>query len=490
MQMQLDGGTWVIGSRLADGEGGFGQVFDVVNAEGVAAVAKLVPKDPGAERELLFGDSLAAAEYRNVVPVLDKGEHLDHWVLVMPKADRSLARHLAQLSGPLQVAEAVEVLTDIVTALADLDGHVVHRDLKPANVLLLSGTWCLADFGIARYAEDATVTNTRKFNLSPPYAAPEQWRLERASNATDMYAFGVMAYEILSGERPFLGPDFRSQHLNDPAPTLTSGTLALRALIEECLWKPPAMRPTAANALQRLANATRVPATGGESRLAQVNQAESERLAHDHAAASHGQETERQRTEMFGIATATFASIVTPLRAAIEAHAPLAEFEPMRSGSNMMFVAHLQAGKLGVSVPFRVGEWQGPFDVLAHAQITVLRSGRDTTGYEGRSHSMWFCDAREAGRYGWYELAFMESPFSRAQPAVEPDARTPDEAAIAFGGVTGSMQLAWPPTEIDRTDPADFVDRWTGWFADAAEGRLQRPSAMPERPTAGSWRRS
>lgn len=489
MKMHLENATWVIGAPLPDGQGGFGQVFDVIGPDGRAAVAKLVAKDPGAERELLFGDSTVAMQYRNVIPVLDKGEHENHWVLVMPKADRSLFAHLADAGGPLEMAEAVEVLTDIVTALSDLDGHVVHRDLKPANVLRLNGKWCLADFGIARYAEDATGINTRKYSLTRPYAAPEQWRLERATSATDIYAFGVIAFELLSGGRPFGGPDFRSQHLNEPAPALGGGTPALRSLVEECLWKPPAMRPKAANVLQRLANATRTPSTVGESRLAQVNQAESERLAQDHAAESEGQERERERTEMYAVAATSFDSVITPLRAAVETHAPLAQFEPAQRHPPMTFVANLGAGRMGVSVPTKLESWSGPFDVIAYASVSVIMEG-GAPGYKGRSHSIWFCDAQKAGRYAWYEVAFMESPLTGGSRAVAPYSRTPDEGSIALGGVMGTEQLGWPFTEIDRSDPTDFVDRWTGWFADAANRRLQRPSTMPERATGGSWRRS
>ena len=237
--------------------------------DGNAAVAKFVTKEPGAERELLMGDSLKATEARNVIPVLDIGEHNNKWVIVMPKADRSLLAHLQSAGGPLPVSEAVDILTDIATALADLaagDPAIVHRDLKPGNVLRLDGRWCLADFGIARYAEATTGPDTRKWNLTRPYAAPEQWQLERATAATDVYAFGVMAYEMLSGHLPFPGPDFRQQHLTLPAPTLTSATPRLRTLIEECLyrwrWRGP-RRPTSWRDLSPPANSRRRQAPRG-----------------------------------------------------------------------------------------------------------------------------------------------------------------------------------------------------------------------------------
>ena len=84
---------------------------------------------------------------------------------------------------------------------------MVHRDLKPENVLFLDGHWCVADFGISRYAEASTAPDTRKYALTPAYAAPERWRNEHATSATDVYSLGVIAFELLTGARPFPGPD-------------------------------------------------------------------------------------------------------------------------------------------------------------------------------------------------------------------------------------------------------------------------------------------
>jgi serine/threonine-protein kinase len=122
-------------------------------------------------------------------------------------------------------------------------------------VLLLNGLWCLADFGISRYAEASTAPDTQKHALSAPYAAPERWRGERATSATDIYSLGIIAFELLTRSRPFQGPDpshFRDQHLHaDPSP-LTAGPPALRAMVGECLFKAPGARHRTANILARL----------------------------------------------------------------------------------------------------------------------------------------------------------------------------------------------------------------------------------------------
>src|SRR4051812_20860511 len=109
----------------------------------------------------------------------------------MPRADRSLRGHLAATGQILTFYDALTVLIDVTAALVDLDGKVVHRDIKPENILLLDGAWCLADFGISRYAEASTARDTHKWSMSPPYAAPERWRSERATSASDVYALGV-----------------------------------------------------------------------------------------------------------------------------------------------------------------------------------------------------------------------------------------------------------------------------------------------------------
>ena len=148
---------WTLGPQI--GKGGFGRVFEAVGEDASLAAAKFIPKEPGAERELLFEDLTGV---RNVVPIIDSGEWDVHWVLVMPRATTSLRAHLTERSR-LSAAETVAILTDIVTALADLKSRVVHRDIKPENVLLLEGQWCLADFGIARYAEASTAVDTHKW---------------------------------------------------------------------------------------------------------------------------------------------------------------------------------------------------------------------------------------------------------------------------------------------------------------------------------------
>ena len=240
---------WTLGKRI--GSGGFAQVYEASSGD-EHAVVKLVPKAPGADRELLFAD---LGSPRNVIPIIDGGEYGRFWVLVMPRAETSLREHIVASGNQLSLDAAVEVMKDVCDALVDLDGKVVHRDLKPENVLRYHGHWCLADFGISRYAEATTAPDTRKFAWTPPYAAPEQWKIERATSATDVYALGVMTYEMVAGGRPFRGPsreDFGDQHLHAAPPPLTGVPPSFASLVDECLYKAQGARPSPGNIRPRL----------------------------------------------------------------------------------------------------------------------------------------------------------------------------------------------------------------------------------------------
>ena len=489
MEIQLDGDAWTLGDPLAAGEGGFGKVYEVHADGGSAAVAKFVRKIPGAEREMLIGDSLQARPFRNIIPIIDHGEHGDFWVLVMPKAERSLEDYLQSLDAPPSIAETVSILTDISTALEDFEGVVVHRDLKPANILLYNGTWCVADFGISRYAEATTAHDTRKLNLTAQYAAPEQWRAEHATSATDIYAFGVISYRLLSGTLPFNGPDksdYREQHLRENPPALKSGTPKLRILTEECLFKAPESRPKAKNIVARLATAANEPLLPGLARLAQVSHIQTQREAKLQAQDSRDREESERRRRVFASAEQAFSSFSVPLLRAIEENAPNANIEIDAGRGTMCFVAELSGAKIGISKPRESDEWDGPFTVIADATISVRASSKNRGGLSGRAHSLWYCDAHEKGAFAWYETSFMSPPFGGS--SMEPYSRSPQEAGIAFQNIIGTIQLAWPFEELDRSDPAEFLSRWISWFADAAEGHLTTPSVMPEKPTNGSWR--
>ena len=480
---------WELGEQLDSG--GFGRVFSATGPNGEEAAVKLVPKVPGADRELLFEELDGA---RNVVPVIDRGETDDAWALVMPIARPSLASTLAP-GEPMPVDEAVAVLIDIATALVDIGPIVVHRDLKPSNVLRYDGAWCLADFGISRYAEATTADDTRKFAWTRQYASPEQWRGEHTTSAADIYALGVIAYQLLSGGLPFSGPafeDYRLQHLQTHPAPLHGVPAKLASLVDHCLMKAADARPTAERVLARLQQATATPRLQGAAALAEVNQAEARKAAEQSRAASEARTDADRRAELAGSAGTLLGMIGGELLEAITDAAPDARVSRQ---SAVEWSAELGSARLVMYKPKPVGrgDWGGhpapAIDVVVESSL-ALTFPSDPWGYQGRSHSLYFCDAVTAGTYSWFEMAFMANAFS-GQPSVVPFAlATGNGAALALNPGLAGYQLAWPFTELVPGDLDGFLERWLTWFARAGRGGLHLPSPMPELPTQGTWRQS
>ena len=484
MQIRLER-SWEIGRQIADG--GFGRVLEAMSDGLPACVAKLVPKDPGAERELLFVD---LRDVRHVVPIIDSGETADHWVLIMPRAECSLRDRLQ--ADDLSFEDALTAMTDVATALVDLDGRVVHRDIKPENLLFLEGHWCLADFGISRYAEATTAPDTRKFAFTPAYAAPERWRAERATGAADVYSLGIMAHEMITGALPFGGSpeDLRDLHLHRAPPALEGVTPDLSALVAECLYKAPGARPSAQTVLIRLQRhlANQQPAlSAGLARLQQTNLREVGRQAEAEREASAAQSAEAQCSELLQSSQQAFQGFSEALHEAILASASAAEPSQSRKAWTISLGrAQLEMGSPSQTPP-NPWTWQAPaFAVIAHAHIAVTIPRHND--YEGRSHSLWFCDAQEEGRFQWFETAFM-SILSRSRHTKAPFALAPGtESAKALWRGLAEYQVAWPFEPLHMDTFHAFVDRWASWFAEAAAERLFHPQRLPEREPNGSWR--
>ena len=475
--------VWSLGARL--GDGGFARVYLAQDGNRESAVVKLVPKEPGAQRELSFEELDGAP---NVVPILDRGEWGDYWVLVMPLAEKSLRDLLNETGGRLTVNEAVSVLVDIVEALAAVESRgVVHRDIKPENILLLGGRWHLADFGIARYADATTASDTWKGAKTAAYAAPELWRGDRATSATDVYALGVVAYELLTSKRPFLGPDYRHQHIEESPMLITGIPDRLRSLVGECLYKGPEARPRSQNLLSRLKDSLR-SATPAGARLQQANILAVDRQAEEARQQSVAQAASDRRGELYTDADQSLANTLALLDRQIKDNAPSVQTSP---GPYLKRWALNDAGLwVNFPGPVRLGIDQAlPFEVVAYTKIAlVIPEGRD--GYTGRSHSLWYCDAQEQGIFRWYDTAFMVN-WVRGDRKVVPFAMSPEDrdASLALSPVMHTHQVAWPFMPIDQGDEGGFIERWMEWFAQAAHGQLRYPSRLPELETQGSWRR-
>lgn len=460
---------WSVDRSVTIGSGGFGQVHPATDPEGNARAVKIVPIAPGADRELLVVELLPS---RHIVPTLHVESSDQELFLFMPLASGSLRDRLSN-GAPIHASEAIDILQQIASGLVAMEGQVVHRDLKPENVLLLDGSWAICDFGIARYTEASTATETQKYSMTSPYAAPEQWRLERATSATDVYAFGVIAHEVVGGKRPFAGPgrdEYRQQHLSVIPPKLQT-TKKLVSLFHECLYKGAQSRPTPQNLLARLESAGQDASQAGASALADAHQVVVESKAAEQKAQEEARTEQQRRELLMEAALDLFGQISGELVESIQDAAPVAVIRSQGAGP-----ASIELGLAKLSVA-RV-EWSeqsaSPFDVIAYSSITLTNTQRLS-----RSHSLYYCDFEEENAYRWYELAFCGG-FSGADFENEPRALKPDRGLAALDGGYGMAQLGRRIVRLELGSLQQFVDEWGQRFGLAAVGKFPRVSQLPE----------
>ena len=268
------GGAYTLEREL--GGGGMSRVFvardealgrDVV----VKVLAPELAQGLSAERFAREIRVVAALQQANIVPVHLAGTTADGLpYYTMPYVEGESLRHrLAR--GPIEIAEAVSILRDVARALAYAHARgVVHRDVKPDNILLSGGAAVVTDFGIAK-AVSVSRASTRADALTqagvslgtPAYMAPEQALGDPAlDHRADLYALGVVAYEMLAGAPPFTGETVQqlvAAHVGQiPVPLAErrrDAPAALAALAARLLAKDPAERPESADEVIRLLDA-------------------------------------------------------------------------------------------------------------------------------------------------------------------------------------------------------------------------------------------
>jgi eukaryotic-like serine/threonine-protein kinase len=207
-------------------------------------------------REARAGARLS--ECRNVVTVYDIGEHDGRPFMVMEHfAGGSLADRLRG-GGAIPRPQALRWLREAAEALDCAHRHdVVHRDVKPANLLLDElGRLAVGDFGIATVASEASVTQTGQVLGTAAYISPEQARGEQATAASDRYALAVVAFELLTGRRPFDADHPTAQaraHVEADVPAASAAGIGLPPAVDRVLQngmaKAPGARPATAGRL-------------------------------------------------------------------------------------------------------------------------------------------------------------------------------------------------------------------------------------------------
>lgn len=234
------------------GEGGMATVYRArdlrLNREvAVKMLREELTQDTGFlarfEREAQIVASLA---HPNIVPVYDVGEEEGTHYIVMEFVRGRTLRDAIDAGGPLEAPRAAGILERVLDALAYAHSQgLIHRDIKPHNILLApDGTPRLADFGIAHLVDGST-TRTAAILGSAHYLSPEQSRGDEATIQSDIYACGVVLYEMLAGHPPFEGPNALSiahQHLHESPPHLPGAARGLAQIVSKALAKNPADR--------------------------------------------------------------------------------------------------------------------------------------------------------------------------------------------------------------------------------------------------------
>jgi eukaryotic-like serine/threonine-protein kinase len=260
-------GEYAVEGQL--GEGGMGTVYAAVHPV-IAKRAAIKVLHPAlsvnremVERFIQEARSVNQIGHANIVDIFAFGTLPDgRSYFVMERLQGESLRERMQ-AGEIPIRDVLAILETITIALeAAHDKGVVHRDLKPDNVFLVDfkrdrPLVKLLDFGIAKLLGDgsALTERTRTGNLlgTPGYISPEQARGHAVDHRTDIYALGAMAYELLTGELPFLadnGADMIAKHLHAPPPSARAANprvpAALDKLIVRLLAKDPDRRPSLA----------------------------------------------------------------------------------------------------------------------------------------------------------------------------------------------------------------------------------------------------
>ena len=263
------------------GGGGMSRVFLATeNALGRQVVIKVLPPTlaEGVSSVRFTQEIRVAArlQHPHIVPLLNAGEAEGVPWFAMPFVEGESLRSRLSRSGELPVSDVLRMLREVAGALAYAHGRgVVHRDVKPENILLSGGTAMVSDFGVAKALADSEQGSTGLTSLgvalgTPAYMAPEQGMADpRMDQRADIYAFGVVAYELLAGRTPFHGRSPQATlaaHVTEtpePVERLRTATpVALASLVMQCLAKSPADRPQNAQELVQAIDAMTTPSSG------------------------------------------------------------------------------------------------------------------------------------------------------------------------------------------------------------------------------------
>jgi len=225
----------------------------------VKVLTREVAAEVKTERFRLEIQLAARLQHPHIVPLLQSGEMNGILYFTMPFIEGESLRRRIDREGALPIPEAIRILRQLASALSYAHRNgVVHRDIKPDNLLLVDEFALVTDFGVARAlsastntGDDDRLTSTGVALGTPAYMAPEQALADpEIDHRADIYAFGVLAYEVLTGAVPFKGKSAQAtlaaQVVQPPDPILSKRAdipVAVAEIVMSCLEKKPSDRP-------------------------------------------------------------------------------------------------------------------------------------------------------------------------------------------------------------------------------------------------------
>jgi serine/threonine-protein kinase len=210
----------------------------------------------------MLNEARAAAKlsHRHIIAIHDIIITENECSIIMEYIDGITLRTVMHRQPQLPLDRVIRYGSQICQALHHAHhSSIIHRDLKPENIMITAeqDEVKVVDFGLARLGDDMHLTREGCILGTIPYMAPEQIMAREIVSQTDMYAWGIMMYEMLAGRTPFIGENVLAQHLNNQPPNLLEFRADVPAflvdLVFDCLEKEPKDRPgDSSQAIERL----------------------------------------------------------------------------------------------------------------------------------------------------------------------------------------------------------------------------------------------